>query len=33
MLTYKDWDKFYVGLAENIKHISKKYYNVSYLEN
>ena len=32
ILTYIDLDKFYVGLAENIKHILKNYYNVSYLK-
>ena len=33
ILTYRDLDKFYVGLAENIKHILKNYYNVFYLIN
>lgn len=33
ILTSRDLDKFYVGLAENIKHILKNYYNVSYLIN
>lgn len=33
MLTYRDLDKFYVGLAENIKHILKNDYNVTYLKN
>ncbi len=33
ILIYRDLDKFYVGLAENIKHILKNDYNVSYLKN
>ena len=33
ILTYRDLDKFHVGLAENIKHILKNDYNLSYLKN